>query len=585
MIKLLLIVATVLICSVNAQVTLTVDKLLLNQSNEVVTISWTGLTTTSLYDCIAIYSPSNSSITHPIGFLPLSTQSPSSWKLGYGTASLPLLNAKADYLFRLWVPGTVKPTLNVIPNVSLELAATSPAVTFTNLNAPGKAYLSMTSQVNEMRLMWVSGTNNSVPTVFYGLSSDNLSQTATGISLTYTINDMCAAPANSTDYWRDPGYIHDAVMTGLSPLTKYYYYFGSDSDGWSDVYSFISPPLSGEGSEAFVIAYGDLGTNFPFIASVETQYPATETVQGIYNTISLPYNRNPFAKQLGLYRDDGDENQPFWNIHHIGDISYARGIGFVWGYFLDSMQPLTTQCSYMVTIGNHEYDYMEQPFKPSWSNYGTDSGGECGVPYQTRFHMPGGDDITTRNLWYSYNQGPIHYTVMSAEHDFLPGSPQYQWIVQDLENVDRTQTPWVVFSGHRPFYTSALQESEYNMTKYLLDSIEPLLMKYDVNLVLTGHVHVYVRTAGIYNYTMAPTDNDAPVHVVVGMAGNTYSVPWDGSDVTDGNGHENLPEYVIFRAIDYGFTRIYANMTSLYLEFVSNHRFLVHDSFWLQSKY
>ena len=49
----------------------------------------------------------------------------------------------------------------------------------------------------------------------------------------------------------------------------------------------------------------------------------------------------------------------------------------------------------MVAIGNHEYgkkncffhsliivDYPEQPFKPSWMDYGVDSGGENGNVFQ-----------------------------------------------------------------------------------------------------------------------------------------------------------------------------------------------------------
>jgi hypothetical protein len=32
------------------------------------------------------------------------------------------------------------------------------------------------------------------------------------------------------------------------------------------------------------------------------------------------------------------------------------------------------------------------------------------------------------------------------------GGTQWQWIEADLRNVDRTKTPWIIFSGHRPMY-------------------------------------------------------------------------------------------------------------------------------------
>jgi acid phosphatase type 7 len=45
--------------------------------------------------------------------------------------------------------------------------------------------------------------------------------------------------------------------------------------------------------------------------------------------------------------------------------------------------------------------------------------------------------------------GPIHFTVMSTEHDFRKDSDQYSFIASDLAAVDRTVTPWLVFAGHR----------------------------------------------------------------------------------------------------------------------------------------
>lgn len=33
------------------------------------------------------------------------------------------------------------------------------------------------------------------------------------------------------------------------------------------------------------------------------------------------------------------------------------------------IEPISSQLAYMVGIGNHEYDYYLQPFRPWWSNY------------------------------------------------------------------------------------------------------------------------------------------------------------------------------------------------------------------------
>ena len=44
--------------------------------------------------------------------------------------------------------------------------------------------------------------------------------------------------------------------------------------------------------------------------------------------------------------------------------------------------------------------------------------------------------------------------MLSTEHDFRPGSPQYEWLENDLKKVDRTKTPFVLLGGHRAMYAS-----------------------------------------------------------------------------------------------------------------------------------
>ncbi|EGC32941.1 hypothetical protein DICPUDRAFT_155063 [Dictyostelium purpureum] len=564
----------------------------IKNSNDEITISWSGIKSPTPYDIVAIYSPSNTSILFPNGYLKLSQSK--TWKEGYGNLKLPLLNVREDYIFRLWVPTSEssEPILNIFPNISLNIFATSNPIGFQNPNQPGKSYLSITKNSSEMRLMWVSGTDDT-PIVMYGIDSNlKTYEKAKGTSSTYSIMDMCSYPANSTDYFKNPGYIHNTVMVNLLPNTVYYYSFGSDNDGWSLIQSFITPSYNDiSDSEAFVVAFGDLGTNFPFnIFSplILAQKPATQTIASILNTINTPYEKSTFfSNYKGSPKSRGNLSPslpPFWNIHHIGDISYAVGVSFIWDYYFDSMEPIISKVPYMVSIGNHEYDYLGQEFLPSWSNYGTDSGGECGVPYNKRFHMNGDD--TSRNLWYSYNNGPIHFTVMSAEHDFLEGSQQYEWIVNDLKNIDRKKTPWLVFSGHRPMYTSCVQSDDSGVIAKIQEIIEPLFKEYDVNLALWAHLHTYERTCGIIsNFTCADDDNEGTVHVVIGMAGNTWENPWYSSDNSGGFGHQDQPEWSIFRAVDFGHTRLYANQTNLIFEFVTNNRFLVHDSFVLKNKY
>ena len=61
---------------------------------------------------------------------------------------------------------------------------------------------------------------------------------------------------------------------------------------------------------------------------------------------------------------------------------------------------------------------------------------------------------------YSYDYGMVHMVMLSTEHDYQPGSPQYVWLENDLKNVDRTKTPFVMVGGHRPMYCSEAYSGE-----------------------------------------------------------------------------------------------------------------------------
>lgn len=102
---------------------------------------------------------------------------------------------------------------------------------------------------------------------------------------------------------------------------------------------------------------------------------------------------------------------------------------------------------------------------------------------------------------------------------------------------------------------------------------EELLYKYQVDLVLWGHIHYAVATCPVYKKECRrpahPGGYDAPVHAVIGNAGQRLTPhpakagPWT--------------EYV---AIEYGYSRILIhNATHLTMNFHANEKNVIHHSF------
>jgi hypothetical protein len=205
---------------------------------------------------------------------------------------------------------------------------------------------------------------------------------------------------------------------------------------------------------------------------------------------------------------------------------------------------------YLITVGNHDSDW---PGTSTIPGYGSASGGECGVVTTALLPMP--SPATLDQPWWSYDIGLIHFVGMSTEHDFTIDSPQFQWMESDLSSVNRSVTPWVVFSGHRSMYvdsawccslgsTEACSAagltcevgSDVQVMVDLQANIEDLLFKYRVNLAFAGHFHNVERQSAVYqgkvvqraskgydadgNVVWQHANPQATVWMVVGTAGN-----------------------------------------------------------------
>eukprot|EP01138_Halocafeteria_seosinensis_P011144 gb/GECG01011381.1/.p1 GENE.gb/GECG01011381.1/~~gb/GECG01011381.1/.p1 ORF type:complete len:601 (+),score=26.91 gb/GECG01011381.1/:1-1803(+) len=445
--------------------------------------------------------------------------------------------------------------------------AWSNPVQFKDPSAPQHLHIAQGANASEITVMWNS-LSSSTPWVRIGKSSNQLNSFFSGSVSTYSISDMCDSPATDETNFISPGIISEVLLSGLEPATKYYYQItnGKSSGPWnSSVEYFFTAPHKGTDDSVSSIVFGDIGVYMPF----------TTTIPGKELNFSnfVPANES----MEFLAKSTADLTEPL-NIVHIGDLSYARGYAVFWEYFMSQIASVASRVPYMVGIGNHEYDWPGQPFKPSWNDYGTDSGGECGVPYFKRFSMPTPSGSQDKNLYYSFDWGPIHYVVISTETDFVEGSAQYEWTVNDLESIDRDEQPWIIFMGHRPMYTCSTTFSL--IPEHLKETYEPLFRKYHVDLALWGHVHQYERTAPISrNATEAPPGHGT-VHVIIGNAGNTYQVPWAGSTIN----YYPEPDWVVFRSLDYGVGGIRASKQELSFAMHDDNRFLVHDSFTLYAK-
>jgi len=92
------------------------------------------------------------------------------------------------------------------------------------------------------------------------------------------------------------------------------------------------------------------------------------------------------------------------------------------------------------------------------------------------FDMPGG------RTWYSFDYGPLHVVVLDSYEE---GRAVLDWLEKDLAG---STAPWKIAAYHEPTFNLGGYRSAAGRTTFL-----PLFEKYGVDVVLTGHSHMYER--------------------------------------------------------------------------------------------
>ena len=140
----------------------------------------------------------------------------------------------------------------------------------------------------------------------------------------------------------------------------------------------------------------------------------------------------------------------------------------------------------------------------------------------------------------------------------------------DLQNAvnNRNTIPWIVVSCHYPIYSS-LSDS-YNLE--IRTVLEPLLLTYAVDLVLSGHNIHYERTFPVSQGLVLQQHYNSPkfpVYVVVGSSGGGIAMPvGDKSDFT-----------AFIRSTKSGFVQIAVNKTVMDVSRVEMKQSTIIDQF------
>lgn len=230
-------------------------------------------------------------------------------------------------------------------------------------------------------------------------------------------------------------------------------------------------------------------TNVAFLAVLLLSAPA---MAGVHSDtpanapdVKLPLKGN--SVRFAVIGDNGTGQQPeldvaaqmqrYWNVVKYGFVT-MDGDNIYGGHkpsdfkakFEDPYKPLLDEgVKFYASLGNHDDPTLEINYKP--------------------YNMGG-------NRYYTFKKGPVEFFVLDSNY---MDPKQLAWVEDQLKTSD---AKWKIAYFHHPMFTDAkFHGPDLDLRAQLM----PLFAKYGVNVVLSGHEHVYERVkpqSGIYFFVL-----------------------------------------------------------------------------------
>ena len=284
---------------------------------------------------------------------------------------------------------------------------------------------------------------------------------------------------------------HVVKLTGLLPDTKYYYTIGTSN----------------------ITLQGDTKNYFRTLPLTSPAYNKTIRILAVGDvakaTVYEEQMRDAFLHYIDTNYVDG--------YLMLGDNAYPSGqdTDFQNGFFNYFEPSITAHTVLWPALGNHEYANTSSLRQTH------------AIPYFDIFTLPAqgecGGVTSNTEMYYSFNIGNAHFINLDSYGlEEVSGnyygitdtavSPQIQWLIQDLT---ANTLPWVIVSFHHAPYCMGTHNSDTESDLAAIrEHVNPILERYNVDLVLNGHDHTYERSSFMHHHYGLESTFDSTIHIV-----------------------------------------------------------------------
>lgn len=260
----------------------------------------------------------------------------------------------------------------------------------------------------------------------------------------------------------DGNYMHKAYVSGLKAGTVYAYKVGNGTQ-MSDLGTFVTDNA-------------DDAVNFIVVADVQAS--SLENFEKGQAVVEKAFDVMPYADfyaNLGDYTNDSTNEE--------------------WDLYATAFDAINLKATHVPVAGNHD------------SNSGW---------FDAMFALDTTESVTTGNgVNYSFDYGNIHFAVVNTNDVIAISNAQLNWLRNDMNSTD---ADWKVVLMHKSPYSLG-KDIKWPDACYLQESLAAVCDETNVDLVMSGHDHMYVRTKPL-NDNKVVDQNDGTTYVLAGTAGS-----------------------------------------------------------------
>lgn len=297
---------------------------------------------------------------------------------------------------------------------------------------------------------------------------------------------ITAVPASVQELNTGSGtlYVYTAALTGLEPDSAYEYRAGYEGSrtGWHKL-----PAAQPDSFKALIFPDSQSSDYSGWRKLAQTAYSKNEDAAFFINMGDLVDNGYDFSQ---------------------------------WRAWFNSVAPMIENIPFAPVMGNHETYNMDWQIAPP-------------TPYLTLFNLPENGTDANKNQYYSFDYGDVHFVVLNTQTDemadFNPDLMQQQlsWLRSDLAG---TQSKWKIVLMHKDILRYAFTDRPNNFDPASIQftpwaqQLMPVFEEYNVDAVLTAHLHTYRRRVPLKAFK---PDNTGITYILTGVAGSVrYANLW-----------------------------------------------------------